>query len=171
MPRWNRRFRSTICATWSGRASPAGLRSCTPMELRSRMRARSFSTTCTTSRTIPYFWISASSSRRCASCCWGKAADGDVLLDDYTQRPPPGNSASVIAIFVPDDVVLAEVSAGLYFDEVQRLVGRILQPVFRAERNEGRFVFAHFVNLVIARHARPAGDDDPMLRALVMHLQ
>src|SRR5882762_7079596 len=74
MPRWNRRFLSTICATWSGRASPAGLRSCTPTELRSRMRARSFSTTCTTSRTIPCFWISASSSRRCASCCWGRAA-------------------------------------------------------------------------------------------------
>src|ERR1700758_756589 len=83
----------------------------------------------------------------------------------------PDHSASIITVFVPNDVVLAQIRAGLYLDQVQRLVGRILQPVLSAERNESRFVFAHFVNLVVARHACPAGDDDPVLGALVMHLQ
>src|SRR5439155_2773473 len=94
-----------------------------------------------------------------------------VWLDGYTQRSPLGNSASVITVFVSDDVVLAEIAAGLHLDEIQRLISGVLEPMLRAKRNESRFVFAQFVNLVVARHARPAGDDDPVLRALVVHLQ
>src|SRR5882762_4165362 len=109
---------------------------------------------------------------RCGRCTGRSAYNPPRVGHFSTWRTPtdPANSTSVIAIFVPDDVVLAQIAAGLDFDEVQRLVGRILQPVLRAERNESRFVFAHFVNPVVARHARPAGDDDPVFRALAVHL-
>jgi lipopolysaccharide/colanic/teichoic acid biosynthesis glycosyltransferase len=46
-----------------------------PYAPRWRTPARSCSTTSTTSRTTPFCWTSASSSRRCAWCCWGGAGN------------------------------------------------------------------------------------------------
>ncbi len=52
-----KRFPITECATWCGPASPDGRRSSTSTEAPSQMRAKNFSTTCSTSRTLRLVWI------------------------------------------------------------------------------------------------------------------
>src|SRR5256885_8576520 len=71
--------------------------------------------------------------RRCGRCTGRSAYNPPRVghLSTWRTLTDPDNSASVIAIFVPDDVVLAQIAAGLHFDEIQRLIGGVLQPMFR----------------------------------------
>src|SRR3954471_298500 len=80
-------------------------------------------------------------------------------------------SAAAGAVFKAHDVVLAQVAAGLDFDQIERLASRVLQAVLRAEWDEGRFVLAHIEHLLATSHPRGPRDHDPMLRAMLVHLQ
>ena len=76
-----------------------------------------------------------------------------------------------VRIFKAHDIILAEVSAGLYLNDFQRHFAGILQPMARAQRYVGRLVFRQQQRFVATRYARRALDHDPVLSAMVMHLQ
>src|SRR5512147_2558437 len=78
---------------------------------------------------------------------------------------------AVVPVFEADDVVFAELVAGLHFDDLQRHAARILEAVPGAYRDEGGLVLRERQQLVAARDARGPRDHDPMLGAAVMHLQ
>src|SRR5687768_8566564 len=78
---------------------------------------------------------------------------------------------AAVAVLEAHDVVLAEIRAGLHLDDVQRDLAGILDAVLRAERNVGRLILLEQERLLAARDARSAGDYDPMLGAMMMHLQ
>src|SRR3569833_4763045 len=79
-------------------------------------------------------------------------------------------SVAGVNVLNADDVVLAEVSAGLHLDEVERNFPRFFQPVHAAERNEDRFVFSQQDFLIVARYDGRAVNDDPMLRTMIVFL-
>ena len=55
---------------------------------------------------------------------------------------PNSDGLAAVTVLEADDVVFAEIAAGLHFDQLQRLAADILQPVLGAQRDEGRFIFA-----------------------------
>src|SRR5260370_36244246 len=71
----------------------------------------------------------------------------------------------------PDDVILAEIAAGLDLDQLQDDLAGILKPVDRADRNVDRLVLVHGLDELIDGHPRSAAHDDPMFGAMVMLLQ
>ena len=78
---------------------------------------------------------------------------------------------SAVSVLEADDVVLAEIGARLHLDEVERDLAGIFEAVARAERNVGRLVLVQDQLLIALGHLGGAGDDDPVLGAMVMHLQ
>src|SRR5512135_3117665 len=80
-------------------------------------------------------------------------------------------SVAAVTVFEADDVVLAEIGAGLDLDHLERHLARILEAVPRAERNEGGLVLRDEERLVSARHFRRTSHHHPMLGAMVVHLQ
>src|SRR5215469_9427954 len=76
-----------------------------------------------------------------------------------------------VAVFEPDNVVLAEIAAGLHFDQVQRLSADVLEPMHSAQRDVDRHVLAQHDRILIARDPRRAAHPHPVLGALVMLLQ
>ena len=83
----------------------------------------------------------------------------------------PDLAFAAIAVLEAHDVVLAEIGAGLHLDDVQRNLAGILDAMLRAERNVGRLILLEQERLLAARDARRAGDDDPVLGAMMMQLQ
>ena len=55
--------------------------------------------------------------------------------------PSPGSETSdpMIDILHTDDVVLAQIGAGLHLDQIERHLSRILEPVHAAQRNKYSF--------------------------------
>src|SRR5690606_29702583 len=76
--------------------------------------------------------------------------------------PPRGAPSSAaplrapVRVLVTDDVVVAQVTARLHFDQLERLGPRVLQPVPGAQRDVGRLVGVQLEYVVVAGHARGA---------------
>src|SRR4030081_1898623 len=82
-----------------------------------------------------------------------------------------GRSRAPVIVLDPDDVVLAEIAAGLDLDQFQQNLAGIFQPMDRADRDMDRFVLVHGLDEFIDRYARRAAHDDPVLGAVMMLLQ
>src|SRR5688572_14163036 len=82
-----------------------------------------------------------------------------------------GANVPSVRILEADDIVLAEVGARLHFNQLERHLAGILEPVARAEWNVGRLVFGKQERFLAARDLGSAYHDDPVLGAMVMHLQ
>ena len=78
---------------------------------------------------------------------------------------------SAVGVVVADNIVFAEIGARLHLDEMQRDLAGIFKPVPGAHGNEGQFILVQRHLLVAFGHLGGAGDDDPMLGAVMMHLQ
>src|SRR5947209_412173 len=66
-----------------------------------------------------------------------------------------------VVILDPDDVVLAEIAAGLDLDQLQVDLAGILQAMRRSDRDEDRFVLVNDLRLLPDDDAGGATDDDP----------
>src|SRR5579884_3365629 len=88
-----------------------------------------------------------------------------------TGRSPALFAGSPVTILEPHDVVLAEVRARLHLDDVQRDLAGILDAVTDADRDVRRLILLEQEDLIAAGDACRAGDDDPVLRAMMMQLQ
>src|SRR6266542_6844523 len=86
---------------------------------------------------------------------------------------PAGQNGSAAAVMVleADDVVFAEIAARLYLDDVQWDLAGVFQAMGGAEWDVGRLVLGQDHLFVAAHDLGGALYDDPMLGAVVMHLQ
>lgn len=77
------------------------------------------------------------------------------------------------AVFIiePNNVIFAQVAAGLDFNQFKRDFAWVSQPVNAADRNVGRFVFMDDATFSSDCHFRSPPHHDPMLRAMEMLLQ
>src|SRR3984957_17285824 len=83
----------------------------------------------------------------------------------------PITSFTVIDVVDPDDVVLAEIAAGLNLDQLHVDLAWIGEAVRRANRQVDRFVLVHERHFVIKRDLGGAAPDRPVLGAVVVLLQ
>jgi hypothetical protein len=82
-----------------------------------------------------------------------------------------GHVLASVGVFESNDVILAEVAARLHLDDFERDLSGVLQAVFDAERDVGRLVLAEQDDLLAARHPGRAAHHDPVLGAMMVHLQ
>src|SRR5580692_7225452 len=92
-------------------------------------------------------------------------------IPGYRAAPSSGLLATAIDILEADDVVLAEVAAGLHLDEFERDLARIGEPVNGADRDIGGLVLVQDLLVVADGDFRGAPHHHPMLRAVEMLLQ
>src|SRR5689334_1203202 len=85
--------------------------------------------------------------------------------------PAPLPSPTPVLVLQPNDVVLAEVVAGLDLDDDELLGRRILEAMLVARGNEGGLVGAHHELALAVHDLRRAGDHDPVLAAVMVELQ
>src|ERR1700722_14524456 len=78
---------------------------------------------------------------------------------------------ALIVVLDADDVVLAEVAAGLALDQFQHNLAGIFQPVDGADRNIDRFVLVQALDQFVDRYARSTPYHDPVLGPMMMFLQ
>src|SRR6266481_3490671 len=97
----------------------------------------------------------------------------DARADDADAKRAirPDGSGALVIVLDANDVVLAEIAAGLDFDQLQRNLAWIFHPMGRADRNIDRFVLMYGLDEFIDGHARRAAHHDPVLGAMVMLLQ
>jgi len=82
-----------------------------------------------------------------------------------------GRHARLIVILDADDVVLAEIAAGLTSISSSWILPGFSKPVHRADRDIDRFVFVHGLDQFMTGDARGAPHHDPVLGAVMMLLQ
>src|SRR5712672_537240 len=70
-----------------------------------------------------------------------------------------------------DDIVVAEIAAGLDLDQLQQNLAGIFQSVDGADRDIDRLVLVHDLDQLVDGHARRAAYHDPVLGAVMMLLQ
>jgi hypothetical protein len=80
-------------------------------------------------------------------------------------------SRTPVIILNADDVVLAEITAGLNLDQFQQNLAGVFQPVDGADRDIDRLVLVHDLDQFVDGHARGAAHHDPVLGAVMMLLQ
>ncbi|RMO06447.1 hypothetical protein ALQ47_05268 [Pseudomonas cichorii] len=80
-------------------------------------------------------------------------------------------TGATVDIFVTLDVVFTQVAARLDFDDFQRDLARVFQAVYRSDRDVGRLVFSQQEHVLVAGNLSRAGYHDPVLGAVVVHLQ
>src|SRR6185437_16937502 len=91
-------------------------------------------------------------SRATSSCC------ASARSSERRGRAPPWGRAAVSPLVAPvrvleaDDIVFAEIAAGLHLDEVERDLAGILEAMRRAQRDVGRLVLVEKNFLVAAHH-------------------
>src|SRR6185436_3871977 len=100
---------------------------------------------------------------------------------DANRSPPPDQArgyaslenalAALVVVLDADDVVLAEIAAGLDFDQFELDLAGILQPVHRADRDVDRFVLVHGLDQFVDGHLCRSAHHDPVLGTVVMLLQ
>src|ERR1043166_7595468 len=79
--------------------------------------------------------------------------------------------SALVNILEPDDVVLAEIAAGLNFDQFERNLAGIGEPMHGPDRDIGRLVLVDdLLGLAHGDLGRPA-HHDPVLGAMKMLLQ
>lgn len=76
-----------------------------------------------------------------------------------------------IIVFDPDDIVFAEIAAGLNLDQFQRDLAGILQSVLRADRNVDRLILMNDLLDAVQRHQCRAANHNPVLGAMMVLLQ
>src|SRR5215467_436316 len=76
---------------------------------------------------------------------------------------PSLSSIPAVNVVEANNVVLAEIAAGLHFDQLQWDLSRIGEAVHRTDWNVSRLIFVHDANRVPDRHLGGAVHDDPML--------
>ena len=104
----------------------------------------------------------------------GQRARGHLLL--VRRRGPcarfkNGRSAPAVHVLIADDVVLAEVSAALHFDQAHRHGARILHAMPGAKRHVYALIRFQRHDLVAHGDARGTGDHHPVLGAVLVALQ
>src|SRR5271170_6706813 len=80
-------------------------------------------------------------------------------------------SFTVIDVVDSDDVILAEIAAGLNLDQLHVDLTWIGEPVRRANRQIDRLVFVDERHFVVKRNLSGAAHDHPVLGAVVVLLQ
>jgi hypothetical protein len=78
---------------------------------------------------------------------------------------------SFVVVFETHDVVFAEVVAELHFDERERMVRAVAEPVIRFGRDVQVFAFFELKIALAADDIRRALDDDPVFAAPRMTLE
>ena len=86
-------------------------------------------------------------------------------------RRPLMLAATPVHVLEAHDVVLAQISARLHFDDFQRQRARVFQAMLHADGNLSRLILGEQKSLSAARHLGRAAHHYPMLGAVVMHLQ
>src|SRR5215469_11312317 len=86
-------------------------------------------------------------------------------------NPSGLRTLAAVAILEAHDVVLAEIGARLHLDDLECNGARILDAVLHPDRDVSRLVLLEEKHLLAAGDTRRAGDDDPMLGAVVMQLE
>ena len=76
-----------------------------------------------------------------------------------------------IFVLEPHDIVFAEVTTALDFDEMQRLGARICESMARAGGNIDRFVLRQSALSIAYRHFCDARNHNPMFGTMVVKLQ
>ncbi len=76
----------------------------------------------------------------------------------------------MIDVVGAQDVVLAEVGADLHLDDLDGHLARVLEPVPLRCEDVDALVFAHELLFFADDDLGRALDDDPMLRAMMVHL-
>src|SRR5579883_2279254 len=116
-----------------------------------------------------------SRARPCASaaCVVARSAPADATKFGAAARgaPTQWRSCARVNVFETHDVVLAEIIAALHLDDLDGLLGEILQAMLRAERDEDRFVYMQIQHLLAAGHTRGPAHHHPVLCAAMVHLQ
>jgi len=92
-------------------------------------------------------------------------------LDPDARACAPLSVHAPVLIVEPDNVVLAEIVAALDLDHYQRHGCGIAEPVLGFHGNERRFVCAHRVRFLAARHIGNAAHDHPVLAPPVVQLK
>src|SRR3954451_19651595 len=78
---------------------------------------------------------------------------------------------TAILVVEPDDVVFAQIGAGLHLDDLKRNATRVLETMRYTVWDIRRLVFAKQEFFFSACDERGAAHHDPVLRAVMMHLQ
>src|ERR1700676_1599631 len=76
-----------------------------------------------------------------------------------------------IAVFEAHNVVLAEITTRLHLDNMQWNTARILDAMANAAGKKGRLILLDRVSLLPPGDSGGTGHYDPMLGAMMMHLQ
>ena len=72
---------------------------------------------------------------------------------------------------IPHDIILADIRAVLYLDDLERDAAGVFELVLRRLGDEDRLALVEHGPLLAARDLGRAAQDDPVLRAMVVHLQ
>ena len=71
---------------------------------------------------------------------------------------------------IPHDIILADIRAVLYLDDLERDAAGVFELVLRCLRDEYGLALVEHGSLLAARDLGGAAQDDPVLRAVVVHL-
>ena len=82
-----------------------------------------------------------------------------------------GGGHAAVFVFKADDVIFAQVLAGLHFDHDAALFAGVVEPVFLAGGDVGALVGVDGDVMFAVRDVGRAGDDDPVFAAVAVHLQ
>ena len=98
----------------------------------------------------------------------------EITLAGSSRRKPLlwKTSRTVIIVLDADDIIFAEIAAGLHLDQFEIDLAGIFQPMPDADRHIDRIRFHAAILLSVAdRHPRRAAHHDPVLGAMMMQLQ
>src|SRR5258708_4179340 len=101
----------------------------------------------------------------------GRTQVPNAPLGCTDSRRSGARSASLVVILDTDDVVFAEIAAGLHFDQFEQNLAGVFQPVGGADRDVDRLVLVDDLDEIIDRYPRRTANHDPVLGTVVMHLQ
>ena len=74
-------------------------------------------------------------------------------------------------IIKPYNIIFTDIVPDLHLDQLKRDKPGILQPVHGANRDERALPFTEEEFFAVNSHLRRPGDDDPVLAAVVVHLE
>src|SRR5271167_1911185 len=81
------------------------------------------------------------------------------------------SQVAVVDVIDADDIVLAEVAAGLHLDQLEIDLARIGQPVFATNGQIDRLVLVRELDFAIDRHFGRAAHHNPVFGAVIVLLQ
>src|SRR6266545_1330221 len=79
--------------------------------------------------------------------------------------------AALIVVLETDNIILPKIFAALYLDNSEGDDAGVFQPVWHADRDKGRLVDIHYKLPVAAGHPGRAGNNDPVLASVMVHLK